>query len=138
MFYQVPGGKWKQIFYDFCWTFQVDHPTLQRRLDDSTTGSTMFKGLLSYKPWRDKFLKRFAWSLKNIYPTDRVLKAIDDMADAIASEMPAEHEKFEISNNWDKQVDKMRTFAKQRPEKIKAQIKSYFSLSDSEMEEIFN
>jgi hypothetical protein len=136
-FYQVPGGKWKQIFYDFCWTFQVDHPTLEKRLAETTTGSTMFKGLLAYKPWREKFLERFAWALETIYPTDRVLKAIDDMADAVASEIPAEHEKFNIANSWEKNVEKMRTFAKDRPAKIRAQIKSYFKLSDSEMEKIF-
>lgn len=66
-FYQLlPEGKWKQIYYDFCWTFgssaypDASHPTVQRRMADDVTGSTLFNGLLAYKPWRDAFIERFS------------------------------------------------------------------------------
>ncbi len=77
-FYQVPGGKWTQIFYDFCWTFgDSTHPTLERRMADTCCGSTMFCALLKYGPWKEAFLKRFAWTMENIYTPQRVLNAID-------------------------------------------------------------
>jgi hypothetical protein len=111
-FYQVPGGKWKQIFYDFCWTFQTDHETLSKRLASSTCGSTMFNALLDYAPWKEAFLKRFAWTMENIYTTDNVLNAINQVADSVASEIPAERAKFsDYVRDWNGEVEKMRTFA---------------------------
>lgn len=137
-YYQVPGGKWKQIFYDFCWTFQTDHPTLSKRMDPQTCGSTMFNALLQYKPWKEAFLKRFAWTMMNIYPTERVISTINQVAGSIASEMPAERAKFtDTTRNWDTAVEGMRTFAKKRPSNMLQQLKSVFGLSGAQLKGYF-
>ena len=41
----------------------------------------MFKALLSYKPWKDQFIERFAWTLENIYDPDNMITLIDKAAD---------------------------------------------------------
>ena len=129
-FYRIPpDGKWKQIYYDFCWTFNsgsfpnADHPTLAIRRQDKTTASTLFNGLLSYGPWRDAFIKRMAWALEEVYNPDRVIAAIDTMYNLIADEMPAEREKFGgTMANWEGHVDSMARFCPQARRKHRAAV----------------
>lgn len=150
-FYQVPGGKWKQIFYDMCWSFrEPDHPTLERRRADDVCASTMFNALLSYEPWKKAFLQRFAWSMENFYTTEHFISVIDEVANSVASEMPAERAKFtDAKTDWETAVEGMRTFAKKRPYEMLGQIKSvlgisgstvrgYFDFSDEQMKSGFN
>ena len=138
-FYQIPGGKWEQIFYDFCWTLgDPTSQTLAMRMGN-TCGSTMFDALLQYVPWKEAFLKRFAWTMENIYPTQRVINAINQSSDEIASEMPAERAKFpQYTRNWDSCVESMRTFAKQRPVNMLMQLKSVFNLTGAQLRSYFD
>ncbi len=136
-YYQLlPDGKWKQIYYDFCWTFgssefpNGDHPTLAKRMESSKAGSTLFNGLLAYKPWRDKFIERFAWALKEVYAPSHVIETIDTIADMVRSEMPAEREKFGgTMQGWESTLESMKTFAQKRGANMVQQLKSAFSLS---------
>lgn len=139
-FYQVPGGKWKQIFYDMCWSFnKPDHPTLSRRRASDVCGSTMFNALLSYQPWREAFLKRFAWSMENFYTSDHLIGVIDEVAASVASEMPAERAKFtDTKTKWEDSVELMRTFAKKRPNEVLKQLKSMFGISGSTLRGYFD
>ena len=151
-FYQLPGGKWKQIFYDMCWSFrEPTHETLAIRRDPNTGGSTMFNALLSYGPWREAFIKRFAQTMEELYQTERFVSVIDEVAASVAPEIPAERAKFTDikSSNWEAQVEKMRTFAKERPANVLKQLKSvfgisgstlrsYFTLSDEQLKTAFN
>ncbi len=135
-YYQIlPDGKWKQIFYDFCWTFRVvedptGHQTLKWRMDMSKAGSSLLNGFLDYKPWFDEFIERFAWTMDEVYDTDRVLAEIDHQASLIADEIPAERETFGGTvSNWEANVENMRKFARTRNQDVVAQLKATFNLS---------
>lgn len=140
LYYQLlPDGKWKQVYYDFCWTFgssefpDGNHPTLYWRMHSSKAGSDLFNGLLKYKPWFDKFIERFAWALKEVYNTERVLSYIDKWYNIVKDEMPAEREKFGGSiSGWETNVERMRRFARLRPANIVKQLKDTFSLSSAQ------
>ena len=139
-FYQVPGGKWKQIFYDFCWAFrEPEHPTLVARMDPQHGGSDMFNALLAYKPWKKAFVQRFAETMENIYTVDNFISVIDEVEALVAAEIPAEREKFtDTTKNWEKRVEGLRTFAKKRPANVLSQLKSVFSLSGQELRGYFS
>ncbi len=140
LYYQLlPDGKWKQIFYDFCWTLgdsaypDGNHPTLAKRRESNKAGSDLLNGLLKYKPWRDKFIERFAWALKEVYNTERVLSYIDKWYNIVKEEMPAEREKFGGSvSSWETHVERMRRFARLRPANIVKQLKEAFSLTSEQ------
>ncbi len=140
MYYQLlPDGKWKQIYYDFCWTFgssefpDGNHPTLYWRRHSTKAGSDLFNALLKYKPWFDKFIERFAWALKEVYNTERVISYIDKWYDTVKDEMPAEREKFGGSvSSFGSHVERMRRFARLRPANIVKQLKDTFSLSSEQ------
>ncbi len=139
-YYQLlPDGKWKQIYYDFCWTFgssefpNGDHPTLAKRMDSSKAGSTLLGGLLKYKPWRDAFIERFAWALKEIYAPSHVIETIDAISEMVRSEMPAEREKFGgTMQGWETTLESMKDFARKRGANVVQQLKNAFSLSDAQ------
>lgn len=140
-FYQLlPDDKWKQIYYDFCWTFgsseypDAVHPTLKRRTDSDVCGSDMFNALLAYKPWRDKFVERFAWALDEVYDPERVLAEIDKQANLVRDEIAAEREKFDCGSfaGWEKHVERMRNFASKRNAVVVSHLKEQFSLSSEQ------
>jgi hypothetical protein len=133
-FYQIlPDGKWKQVYYDFCISFgAAGNDFLALRRQDQTAGSTLFNALLSYKPWRDKFIERFAWALKEVFSTERVTQYINDAADAIRSEIPSEKARFSDTltvDEWNADVNDMLYFAKVRNGTIVQQLKNAFDLS---------
>jgi len=144
-YYQIlPDGKWKQIYYDFCWTFRdvegpLGHETLKYRRDMSKTGSSLLNGLLKYKPWRDGFIEKFATAMVQVYSSERVLTEIEKQVDLIADEMPAERAKFGGTvSNWETNLDRMREFARLRNGQIVRQLKAAFSLSAEQIEMLDN
>jgi hypothetical protein len=142
-FYQVPGGKWEQIFYDFCWTLSnAEHQTLALRMSATSNASpfrTMFVGLLTYEPWKQAFIKKMAWAMENIYVPTRMISVVDQVAGAIASEMPAERAKFtDTAKNWPARVETIRAFAKARPANMLGQLKSVFGLTGAQLRSYFD
>lgn len=135
-YYQIlPGGKWRQIFYDTEITFQVpDHDTLSKRMGD-TCNSAFFNGLLKYQPWKEKFIERFAWTIKELYSPQRVNAAIDKEANAIKDEVASMKAKFSDMasvDEWNAQIQQMHTFANKRPAKMVAQIKSILQPNEAQ------
>jgi spore coat protein CotH len=139
-FYQIPDGKWKQIFYDFCWAFrEPGHPTLEARMNPKNGGSSVFNALLDYAPWKEKFIERFAQTMEDVYAVDRFIGVIDEVAASVASEMPAERAKFtDTSGDWESRVEELRTFAKERPAHVLRQLKRVFNLSGSQFRSCFS
>ncbi len=156
-YYKLPGGKWKWIYYDFCWSFgssdgQYNHKTLSiRRLSDKPC-SDLFNELLAVPAWRDAFCRRFAELLKTVYAPERVNAYVDMLYGYVEPEIAREREKFNGTtwmgvkqpginvSSYDKfqsQIAIIREFAEKRPAAIKAQIQAEFGLSDSYMREVF-
>jgi dissimilatory sulfite reductase (desulfoviridin) alpha/beta subunit len=103
-------------------------------MESAKAGSTLFNGLLKYKPWRDKFVDRFAWALKEVYNPDHVIETIDTIADMVRSEMPAEREKFGGTvQGWENTLESMKNFAKKRGANVIQQLKSAFALTDEQI-----
>jgi|AGTN01.3.fsa_nt_gi CotH protein. len=134
-FYQVPpDGKWIQVYQDLDIAF-YSFDTLAMRMGD-TAGSDLFNALLSYKPWRDAFIGRFAWALENIYSTARVTAMIDEAADLVRGEIAADHARWSelpTLEAWEAGVTRMLDFAKKRPAAIVGYLKSHFSLTQEQI-----
>lgn len=152
-FYKLPGGKWKWIYYDFCWGwFNVNHTTITNRRGSRPAASDLFNALLKNPDWKDAFVRRFAELMKEVYDPVRVNAKIDELYEIVLTEREREMAKFnaktfmgetQIANNvssmssWEKHVERVRNFANDRPEIIKAELKSQLGLSDAYMREVF-
>ncbi len=112
------------------------HDTVTLRRSNTSCNSDMLNGLLKYKPWRDKFIERFAWTLKEIYNKDRVNAAIDAVANEVKDEIGPMSQRFgdlsTIDDKWESNMQSLHAFANQRPAKIVALLKSAFTLSSAQ------
>ena len=134
-FYQVPpDGKWIQIYQDLDISF-YSFDALALRMKPSTTGSDIFNALLKNDGWRDRFIRRFAWALKNIYGPDRVTAMIDEAAGLIRAEIPAEHRRWKdlpTLENWESNVAAMKSFAVRRGKDVVNSLKQHLPLTQEQ------
>ena len=154
--YRLKGGKWKWIFYDFCWGFQnVEHPSLAARMGDTGLDAAcgrLFKSLLKNPEWKDAFVRRFAQLLNTAFAPERVTALVDELYGYVQPEIAREREKFNGETfmgvkqprenlgsyeSFEKEIANIKKFAEKRPEVIKQQLKSVLGLSDSYMAEVF-
>lgn len=155
-YYRLKGGKWKFIFYDFCWGFQSPgHETLAFRMGKTPSdvcSAKLFAAMLQNKGWRDSFCRRFEELLNTAFAPERVSALIEELYGYVEPEIKREREKFNKDTfmgvkqpntnlgtyeGFQSEISKLKDFAQKRPEEIKRQLKSVLGLSDSYMKEVF-
>lgn len=155
-YYRLKGGKWKFIFYDFCWGFQSPgHETLAFRMGKTPSdvcSAKLFAAMLQNKGWRDSFCRRFGELLNTAFAPERVTALIEELYGYVEPEIKREREKFNKDTfmgvkqpntnlgtyeGFQSEISKLKDFAQKRPEEIKRQLQSNLGLSDSYMKEVF-
>ena len=155
-YYRLKGGKWKFIFYDFCWGFQSPgHETLAFRMGKTPSdvcSAKLFAAMLQNKGWRDSFCRRFAELLNTAFAPERVSALIEELYGYVEPEIRREREKFNKDTfmgvkqpntnlgtyeGFQSEISKLKDFAQRRPEELKRQLQSNLGLSDSYMKEVF-
>ena len=155
-YYRLKGGKWKFIFYDFCWGFQSpSHETLAFRMGKTPAdvcSAKLFAAMLQNKGWRDSFCRRFGELLNTAFAPERVSALIEELYGYVEPEIKREREKFNKDTfmgvkqpntnlgtyeGFQSEISKLRDFAQRRPEELKRQLQSNLGLSDSYMKEVF-
>ena len=155
-YYRLKGGKWRFIFYDFCWGFQSPgHETLAFRMGKTPAdvcSAKLFAAMLQNKGWRDSFCRRFGELLNTAFAPERVSALIDELYGYVEPEIKREREKFNKDTfmgvkqpntnlgtyeGFQSEISKLKDFAQKRPEEIKRQLQSNLGLSDSYMKEVF-
>ena len=155
-YYRLKGGKWKFIFYDFCWGFQSPgHETLAFRMGKTPSdvcSAKLFAAMLQNKGWRDSFCRRFGELLNTAFAPERVSALIEELYGYVEPEIKREREKFNKDTfmgvrqprtnlgsyeGFQSEISKLKDFAQKRPEEIKRQLKSVLGLSDTYMKEVF-
>ena len=155
-YYRLKGGKWKFIFYDFCWGFQSPgHETLAFRMGKTPSdvcSAKLFAAMLQNKGWRDRFCRRFGELLNTAFAPERVSALIEELYGYVEPEIKREREKFNKDTfmgvkqpntnlgtyeGFQSEISKLKDFAQKRPEEIKRQLQSNLGLSDSYMKEVF-
>ena len=155
-YYRLKGGKWKFIFYDFCWGFQSPgHETLAFRMGKTPSdvcSAKLFAAMLQNKGWRDSFCRRFEELLNTAFAPERVSALIEELYGYVEPEIKREREKFNKDTfmgvkqpntnlgtyeGFQSEISKLKDFAQRRPEELKRQLQSNLGLSDSYMKEVF-
>jgi hypothetical protein len=137
-----PKGKWRWILYDTDWGFfNVDHDTVWHIINPKGTGvgkmfsNILIRKLLENKEFKEEFIRRFAYHLSHTFTTERVLATIDEMAKKIEPEMPRDKERWGGSmESWERQLNRLRDFAKERPAKLFKYIDQHFRLTQEQKE----
>ncbi len=134
-------GKWHWMYFDLDWGFYNRGVTPVSHLINMKGGeSVIMQGLIQNKAFQDAFIKRYAYHLNTVLNEEYICGLIDDLVEQIDSEMVRDRKRWGSSyQSWQKSVQSLRNYAsdKVRHTRILRDIKSYFSLTNAQMEAYF-
>ena len=155
--YKTENGKWKFIYYDFCWSWlsNIEHPTLERRRASAQPCSDLFNALLKRADYRKKFIRRMGEIMDNIYDVDKVLALIDELYAQVQPEIARERSLFNSKDSpyfnyvdpmnysnyehFEREIEKIKNFAKQRRAIVIKQLHQQFDSTDKKLiDEVFS
>lgn len=142
-----PNSKWRFLIYDldysFGYDFNANYDTNSIEHAVSTNNdwphcecsNLIFRKLLLNDGFKNQFLNRFTYCLKNIFKTANVIAVIDSFKLKYATEIEEHINRWNYPStvqHWEDEVNKYRLFATERPCNISKHIKNYFDVNGSE------
>jgi len=128
------------LFYDTDLSFSSPgYNTVKDYTNPGGTGSgtlstKLINALLKNPGFKEKFLRRFAWQIENIWSTENVSARVDELEALIQPEMQKDCDRWGYSYaNWLGSVSYLRKFPSERTPKIVGFLQAYFGLSDGQM-----
>jgi hypothetical protein len=140
----IDNNKWKFIYYDLdTGMHNIEHNYYLYMTDPAGMSSfghstELLRNLMKSSEFKKTFLEHLSYQLTHVWTTDNVLKRIDEIYNNIYKEMPRDKERWNLSmSDWEKEVESLREFARKRPKYLLSTTKSFFNLSNSDMEKYF-
>lgn len=134
-------GLWRWMYYDLDWSFSfAGYGLFSDHMKDANGDRTLMRAAIASEAGRDMFLKRYAELMNTVLNEAYINATLDTITAQIDSEMPRDRERWDSSyERWQNYVQEIRSFLAdgKRTKHILRDLKSYFDLSDSEMEHYF-
>ncbi len=144
---QGEDGKWRWIFYDFCWgMYNPEMDGIARMTDPDGMGAghsvstVLIRTLLKNATFKQQFLQRCALHFNTTFAPDRVQAKINECVALIEDEIGRDRERWDsgTAESWKNlQIAKMESFAKVRSGYMIYFVRRYFSLTEAQTIEIF-
>ena len=143
--YRVPGGKWRMLLFDVeaCWR-GLDRTPLEyyiKPLNGKIQGfrHEPLNALLKVPEYRAKFLTRVAELLETVFRWDNVETHFDAVIRELEPILPRHIARWKNMKlaNWQKNIRATKYYARVRPKKIPALLKSAMKLTGAEVEQYF-
>lgn len=138
------NNRWHAIMFDLDYAmYNVNHnyfifSTSPSGMTSRGYSTTILRNLLKNKEFRTLYLERMSYQLKNVWNSERVLEYIDDLYELYYPEMVRNQKRWGLSmSNWENEVEKLRTYAKKRGKIMINQAKSFFKMTNDEIERYF-
>lgn len=137
----VEAGKWRWMIFDLDYGFNYTHPTAHqtnmfKHLRKSNVFvSTLFFKLMENKAFKNQFAQRYEELVHSHFYTDRILDKIDKKENLYEKEITrqiARWRKPGTKDKWRNEIEKMREFARQRPDIVLRHLEELVS-EDSEI-----
>ena len=145
-YYKVPGGKWKVCLFDLDNAMRDTGSYPIMRLfaepDDDSVYHLYHEpvaALLKVPAMREMFLERFGEILYEKFQPDALDAQIDEWVSVIGPLIPAQDERWKTGDlkEWNKAVDELRKYCRERPVKVVEHVRDSLSLSDDEVQKYF-
>ncbi len=141
---KLEGGKIKMIFYDFDYAFYnysrnyMNWMTSPNGLGDWGYNNTILRGLLKNNTFKQRFLDRLSYNMKNVWSDEIVLKRYQELVDLIKPEMKRNQKRWKMTyQEWEDNCQELKNYILKRRSYLINQTKSYFGLSSKEVEKYF-
>ena len=137
-------SRFKMIFYDSDHSWGYYQRNLLEKVMSpvetdwyNPTWSTMYlRKLMEHKSFKDYFLSQCAYGLSTCWSSDSLLSLVDQFERLYENELPRDKTaiaphlyRVVLSDSaWRSEVEKLRLFARKRPERFKQQLMEYFHL----------
>ncbi len=140
--------KWRPVFFDLDFAFvtatrdiigQYFNPNGVPSVDQSLTYFEIYIGLKKNQAWRDYCVDRYVQVVEQYFNAERATALFDQMVAAIRPEMPRQIAKWgkpSSMSEWEKEVAQMRSYIEKRPEYALENMRKYFGLTTSELNEL--
>ncbi len=142
------GGKWRWILYDLdtgfsLWdsdAWRLDHVwhaintegSLEEGWPNPPWSTFIFRNMLENQDFENAFVNRFADYLNTRFQPDRATAIIDSFHAGIELELPAHLDRWDRSqNDYNHELQKVYTFADQRPRYLWRHLKNNFDIGDT-------
>lgn len=126
------NGKWRWILYDTDFGYNLydwnlhNHNSLTYVLNEVDEWSVYtFRRLLRNDEFKNKFIQRFCVQLSSTFETERVNHILDSLASRISTEIVYHKNKYG-GNNFNNDINNMKNFSKNRPDKMLGFIGQHF------------
>lgn len=129
-------GRWRWLMFDTDAGFRDFRPDSLRRLVTmsgkyETRTHLLVRSLLKNKQFKEAYIVRFSDLLNTSFKTEHMASVIDRVRAGIEGEMPRHIERWAIPDNlevWDKGVNHLQTFVRERPPLQRQQLARFFGL----------
>ncbi len=133
-------GKWRWMFFDLDWSFYTNDGPVSWPLNNYGGDHVLINAVLKNPRGRDAFLKRYAQLMSTVLNEQYINGVLDSIASVIQSEIPRDRQRWgRTESSWKSNIETIRNYTKDgaRTAKVKADLKTYFSLTDAEMTAYF-
>lgn len=141
--------KWRPVFFDSDYAMMGNSAggnilPLYFKKEGFTTfhGSVInmdiFCALNQNKEWRDKFITRYIYVVKNVFGTSRALSKFDSLVNEYKPEIRGQIEKWHMPSSydsWQKEVSSFRACVEKRPSYALKNLRSFYGLSEAQFHE---
>lgn len=140
--------KWRPIYYDldFCGANSAKRNIMSQYFnengvpshDGSLTYMNIYIGLKKNAGWRAYAAERYVECICKYYDPDRLLGILDELIAEMKPEMARHISKWgrpKSMSTWNSAVDALRSFIKKRPSYALKEVKDYFKISQSQIDE---
>ena len=139
-FFRTDEMPWHWALFDTDLSFRrVSHASVTNFMTKriqirDISSATLVIRLMKNKDFKDKFMRRMAWQLKNVWTAENVANRVDEIQAMLQPDMKKECNRWGGSvSSWESNLNSLRKFAAQRTPYVLADLQDYFNFSKDKM-----
>ncbi len=138
-YFTAPGYKWTWLLYDTDLAFvkaeENSFPYLMNtNLGFEITSRTFAVRLMQNPEYKDYFLRRMAWQMREIWTEENLIPYIDALQEQVRQDMEKECSRWGSSYSaWEGRVESLREFVRTRNGYLLKHIQKQYGLTDQQM-----
>ena len=112
--------------------------TNKNGLGEHHYNNDIIRGLFKNKSFRNRFLERLSYNMKNVWTDENVKKRYNELYKLIEPEIERNQKRWNRSySDWKKECKILEDYINKRRSNLLSSVKSYFNLSNEEMKKYF-